>query len=162
MRNTIKGFNQNKIIKYDLDIKDVMILRYFVDFMNTDKMTSVVIDNKVYYWVNYKKIKEDLPILKINNNDAFRKRFKKLEDAGILIHHHSKEGGSYSYYNLGEKYYDLTTSDEEEVICEEAPSDLKLVPSELKSAPVSIKISTPTDKKHEQNNLSTKYNYIYI
>ena len=29
MRYSIEGFSQEKLIKYDLDLKDVMLLRYF-------------------------------------------------------------------------------------------------------------------------------------
>lgn len=151
MKNTIEGFNQNKLLEYDLDIKDAMILRYCVDFMNTGRMSSVVVNNKVYYWVSYKHIKEDLPILKINNNDALRKRFKKLEEAGLIEHHHRKDGGSYSYYRLSEKYYELITIGEEKVITQELPSDSE-------SGDVVTESSTPTDKSQEQNNLSTKDN----
>ena len=107
MRYSIEGFSQEKLIKYDLDLKDVMLLRYFLDFINSDTMSKIIINNKPFYWLRYQKLQEDLPILGINNRLVLRRRLKKLEDKKILEHYHKLEGGSFSYYALGENFEEL-------------------------------------------------------
>ena len=107
MRYSIEGFSQEKLIKYDLDLKDVMLLRYFLDFINSDTMSKIIINNKPFYWLRYQKLQEDLPILGINNRLVLRRRLKKLEEKKILEHYHKLEGGSFSYYALGENFEEL-------------------------------------------------------
>ncbi|MDY3829086.1 MAG: hypothetical protein SOZ71_10020 [Clostridium sp.] len=107
MRYSIEGYSQEKLIKYDLDLKDVMLLRYFLDFINSDTMSKIIINNKTFYWLKYQKLQEDLPILGINNRLVLRRRLKKLEEKKILEHYHKLEGGSFSYYALGENFEEL-------------------------------------------------------
>lgn len=116
MKNSILGFSQEKLMKFGLDIKDAMLLRYFVDFRGTGKMKSIIIDDICYYWLCYDSLRNDIPILGINTNDGLRKRLKKLENKKILGHYHKLEGGSYSYYSLGENYIDLINDKGEEKV----------------------------------------------
>lgn len=163
LKNTISGFNQSKLLEYGLDLKDAMLLRYFVDFRDTESMSMIIVDNKPYYWLNYKHMKEDIPLIGISSNDALRNRFKKLEKCKVLGHYHKLEGGSYSYYCLGENYPNLikTNSDDKDFNNYDT-ADKKTEGYKLKSATLPIEISTPTDKNRQQNNLSTKdSNYIY-
>ena len=141
MKFTMSGFNQKKLIEFGLDLKDAALLRYFIDFKDTNSMSMIIVDNKPYYWVKYEHLKNDLPILGINNNDALRRRLKKLESAGILGHYHKLEEGSYSYYCVGDNYKNLLVSDDEIVdfnnytppTQKSHPSDQKVVPLRLKS-----------------------------
>lgn len=126
MKNSILGFSQRKLMEYGLDIKDAMLLRYFIDFMGTGKMTSIIIDDVCYYWVKYEHLKNDIPILGITSNDGLRKRLKKLENKKILGHYHKLEGGSYSYYSVGENYINLitdNTKESKEKVVESTTSD---------------------------------------
>jgi len=163
LKNTISGFNQSKLIEYGLDLKDAMLLRYFVDFRDTESMTMVIVDGKPYYWLNYKHMKEDIPLIGINSNDALRNRFKKLEKCKVLGHYHKLQGGSYSYYCLGKNYPNLIKNNvDDRDFNNYDTADKKTEGCELKSAPLPIEISTPTDRNRQQNNLSTKdKKYIY-
>ena len=152
MKYTINGFSQEKLIKYGLDLKDTILLRYFIDFRDTASMSTLIVDGKPYYWIKYEHLKEDLPILEIKNNDTLRRRLKKLEEAGILGHYHKLKGGSYSYYCIGENYSDLITSEEDKDFNTITPPTQKSYPSDSKVVP-------PPTQKSEQNNPSTK---IYI
>ena len=107
MKYTMFGFNQEKLVEYDLDLVDAAILRYFIDFKETEDMLIEIVDNKPYYWLNYTKLKETIPVIKIKNNDVIRRRLKKLEDCGVLEHYFKKEGGSYSFYRPGKRYVEL-------------------------------------------------------
>lgn len=157
MKNTIVGFNQRKLIKFNLDLKDALLLRYFVDFRDTERMSMIKLDNKPYYWLNYKHLKEDIPIIGIKSNDALRRRLKKLEECKILGHYHKLQGGSYSYYCLGENYPLLILDLKDKKLDfnnYDSPIE-NLYDRDLKVAPLKIKsCSLPTENK-EQNNLSS-------
>ena len=96
MKYTLHGFNQQKACELDLGLDELAILRWFIDFRDTDRMEHREIDGKVYYWVVYSKVLEDLPILKCNIRSIGNK-FKNLENAGILLHKTFKKGGTFSY-----------------------------------------------------------------
>lgn len=162
MKFTMSGFNQRKLIEFGLDLKDAALLRYFIDFKDTNSMTMIVVDNKPYYWVKYEALKYDLPILGINSHVVLRRRLKKLEDCGVLEHYHKLKGGSFSYYAIGKNYKCLL---EEESVkdfnnfegnSEITPQTQKFNPLNSKVQPLKPESLTPQTKKFKQNNPSTK------
>ena len=112
MKYTVEGFNQEKAIELGLDVDDLIILRWFVDFSNN--MKQKVIEETTYYWVTYEKLLNDLPILNVKKR-ALQYKLDKLIRAKILIHKNIKEGGNFSYYGFGENYSSLI-ADTEKVI----------------------------------------------
>lgn len=143
MKYTIFGFSQSKAVEFGLDLIDLQLLRWFVDFRQTDRMYSKILDDKEYYWINYQAVIEDLPILCIASKDALYRRFKKLVNCGVLQHRHCKQQGSFSYYTIGANYCVLL-------------SDQKPNPTDQKSDPYGSKVGPPTDQKSEQIDPSTK------
>lgn len=148
MRYTIEGFSQARSLEFNLDVVDLVILRWIVDFYNTDKMMKMQVDNKVYFWVKYEAVIEDLPILNINTKDSLYRRLKKLVMCGVLEHKTIKQGGTFSMYRFGDRYKFLL-------------SDEKSEGTDEKSEGVRMKSRTGTDEKSEQNinilnNKSTK------
>ncbi len=109
MKHTIMGFQQEKLIELGLDIQDAAILRYFIDFKNTDAMKAEIKEDKVYYWVVYEAVEAELPMLGLQKR-AIMKRFLKLRDVGVLTHYTKKTGGTYSFFGIGERYLELITS----------------------------------------------------
>ncbi len=109
MKFTVMGFSQravldiNEISENKLDIIDLTILRWFVDFCHTDKMAKMIENNETYYWVKYQAVLDDLPILKIGRR-MLATRFQKLVDVGILKNLLRKNGGTYTLYTFGDKY----------------------------------------------------------
>lgn len=103
MRYNIYGFSQKKLIDYGLDSIDAMLLRYFVDFKVTGKMVTKIIDGKNYYWVQYKKVIEEYPILGLKDDSIYR-RFKNMTKKSILQHKTVRDRGVYSFYNLGAEF----------------------------------------------------------
>lgn len=106
MKYSFLGYNVKKIMELDLDVKDLAILRYFDDFMESGKMNYEVIEGVKYYWISYKNIEDELPFLGLGKRSIMM-RMLKLRDLGILAHYTKKEGGTFSYYSLGEKYKEL-------------------------------------------------------
>jgi len=109
MKYTIMGFSQEKLVELGLDTLDVMILRYFIDFKEGMGMKSKVIEGRAYYWLQYDGVIKELPILNMKKC-TIQSRLFKLRDAGVLTHRVVREGGTYSYFGIGEKYEELITS----------------------------------------------------
>lgn len=84
MKYTIEGFSQQVQLDLSIDVVDLCILRWFVDFQATGKMELLQKDGKAYYWVNYGYLIDQMPGLYINNRDIIGRRFKKLVKAGVL------------------------------------------------------------------------------
>ena len=103
------GFSQQIAADYGLDLNDLAILRWFVDFKESSNMRSMEIDGDVYYWVFYEKISEELFIIKLQKS-AIYKRLKKMCDCDILKKKTVSCGGNYSYFALGENYEELIKS----------------------------------------------------
>lgn len=103
------GFSQQIAADYGLDLNDLAILRWFVDFKESSNMRSMKIDGDVYYWVFYEKISEELFIIKLQKS-AIYKRLKKMCDCDILKKKTVSCGGNYSYFALGENYEELIKS----------------------------------------------------
>ncbi len=109
MKYTMLGFSQQIAADYGLDLNDLAILRWFVDFKESGNMRSMEIDRNVYYWVLYEKISEELFIIKLQKS-AIYKRLKKMCDCDILKKKTVSCGGNYSYFALGENYQELIKS----------------------------------------------------
>ncbi len=109
MKYTMLGFSQQIAADYGLDLNDLAILRWFVDFKESGNMRSMKIDGDVYYWVFYDKISEELFIIKLQKS-AIYKRLKKMCDCDILKKKTVSCGGNYSYFALGENYQELIKS----------------------------------------------------
>ena len=111
MKLSIMDYHQPTAVAYGLNMDDLLLLKWFVDFRNTDRMELVMVEGEAYYWVKYDKVIEDLPILNISNKDVLRRRFKKLCEAKVLKFHLEKnKKGTFTYYNT-DKRYQLLLSD---------------------------------------------------
>jgi hypothetical protein len=110
MKYTLYGFSQSKAIEFGLDLNDLVILRYIVDFKDSKNMKTEVVDGECYYWVKYQGILQELPILKIKKDSIYR-RLKAMCKIGILKHKTFKRSGTYSFYTLGPRYISLISSD---------------------------------------------------
>lgn len=110
MKWTILGFNQSELIDLKITLDETLILRYFVDFKDSGKMVKEYMKDDMYYWINYEKLKEQLPILDISKDRIYRK-LKHLCKVGVLKHKTKRKGGVFSFYALGDKYYKLITDD---------------------------------------------------
>lgn len=83
MRDYILGYNQAVLIKNDLNLTDVLLLKYLEEYFSSGFADKLKINNQDFYLVYYKKILNDLPILNIGY-DMLRKKFKVLEEKGFL------------------------------------------------------------------------------
>ena len=65
MKYTIEGFNQRYAISMGLNSEDLVLLRWFVDFKDTNDMKKIYLSevNDMGYWVSYSYLIQELPIL---------------------------------------------------------------------------------------------------
>lgn len=118
MKYTIMGFSQSEIVDIiesgtKIDATDLLILRWFVDFSHSGKMAISIIGSEQYYWVNYKSVLEDLPMLSIGKR-MLALRLQKLVSCGILKSYIRKDCGTFTMYSFGERYSRLICSDSAE------------------------------------------------
>ncbi|MDU4596491.1 DnaD domain protein [Clostridium botulinum] len=143
MKYTICGFSQEKLLEFNLDFTDALILRYFVDFKDTGDMVMEIHEGKPYYWLKYSALINEIPIIKIKSKDVLRRRLKKLEECGVLEFYLKKEGGTYSFYALGPNYPIL--------ISKNSVPTQKSEGSTQKSSPTYSKVGRGHTQKSEQN-----------
>ena len=119
MKFEIVGFNQvealelTKIIekgtKHEkseirLDVLDLVILRWFVDYFPT--LPKIVVNEVPFCNLSgefLRKVREDLPMLNLKER-AIADRFIKMGELGVLKHITHRVGGTYALYTFGENY----------------------------------------------------------
>lgn len=107
MKYTILGFSQRRAVELGLDLKHLMVLRWFVDFKDSGKMTTKMFEDDKYYWVKYDGLIQALPILKTTSEDTVYRYLKKLSKVGVLKHRTLKQNGVWSFYTIGDLYKEL-------------------------------------------------------
>ena len=112
MKYTISGFSQLAAVNFNLDSVDLHMLRWIVDFIDSNRMRCMTLDGEKYYWVSYQGLIDDLPILYLKK-DAIYKRLKRMCELGILKKKTVFSGGKFSYFTYGENFNELFKSYEE-------------------------------------------------
>lgn len=101
MKWTTQGLQMDELCRLQFDTVDVTILRYIIDFFSTNKMYMKVVDDKIYFWINYQTILNDLPILRINNRRTLARRFDNYVEKGLM--HKLEVRGNDEYLYSGKK-----------------------------------------------------------
>lgn len=151
MKYTIEGFSQEKLVEYGLDAKDAILLRWIVDFYNTGKMKIYELEGKRYFWVHYKTLIKEIPILNIKKR-ALATRMQKMCDCKLLEFYLEKTTqGTYTYYRFIENALEqlLTKADSR------SNDNRGAVQTTVRTAVQ----TTPKDSSlriHQQNNIPSK------
>lgn len=117
---SILGFSQSKLIETDLDLTEILLLKYILQACGTPKMKHILDDDEhPLVWIQHKKLSEDLPILKLSEG-VLRNKLLKLKQQGYIQSKTlANEGirGTRTYYGLTEKtmslIYDVNTNQNE-------------------------------------------------
>ena len=92
LRFSILGFSQERALniravdnnkELRLDVYDLLLLSQIADFPNRSNVMKIIEEEKIYYWIAYSQILEELPILNLKKQ-ALRDRFDKLVTLGLL------------------------------------------------------------------------------
>ena len=115
LSNYNKDKPKNKQIK--LDLKDLVIFEYIAQFCLSDnekiKNNRIVVNDREYTHIAYKKIIEDNPFLDfntINPSKILAKRLNKLFKLNLLDKYFAKENGNKTYFSLLPQGYTLITT----------------------------------------------------
>ena len=74
MRVEVLGFKQEELMKQGVSLDEALILRDIEDIINSGKPrhTSVKKMGKMYHWIFYNKVLDDIPILNISKERLAR------------------------------------------------------------------------------------------
>ena len=109
MKYNLQGFSQEVASELNIDGIDLYLLRWFVDFKDTNQMDTKIVDGEVYYRIYHKKVSEDMPILHLQKTAIYR-RLKKLCKAQIFKKTVVRERGTFTYYAIGPNYIRLISN----------------------------------------------------
>lgn len=84
MKYTIEGFYQPSLVDAGLDVTDAMILRWFIDFSGSGAMFSRKMPDGIYFYVRYKSVAEEFPVLGITSVRGITRRFDVYVEKGLL------------------------------------------------------------------------------
>ncbi len=94
-----------------VDIIDLAIFDAFKEFANGTKCEKKIgADGRIWFWISYKLIIEEIPYCNINTNDGIYRRMKNLQAAGIIDFHHDNQRIGKTFFTWGTAY-DLLISD---------------------------------------------------
>lgn len=127
MRNSIMGFNQERLIEVQnddlkLDMTDLLLMDYIQKALSQPSMEKKVDEyNQPYVWLKHQKILEDLPILNIKES-MLKKRIAKLVDLGLIktMRNTNIIRGSKSYYTITE-LFEYLQMDNDTTKCKKLP-----------------------------------------
>ena len=116
MRKYTMGFSQARLIELGVNLTQAAILRWFIDFKDTDRMKRIIVEDKPFYWISYKKVADDNPLLGIKSDGSYKepsrdtiyRHFQKLVKAGILEMVCIKEQ---TFFATGKEYKTLVAED---------------------------------------------------
>ena len=61
----IHGFLSSRLKEVGISHDQSLVIRYLLNFINSNKMEKILVDGEFYYWVKYEKVVTDLDILGI-------------------------------------------------------------------------------------------------
>lgn len=102
MKHTIAGMQQTELLRLGLNHTDAEILGCAHDFFSSGKTFIKVEDNKVWFWLLYEKIIEDLPAIGIKSPKSIAAIFRKFIKAGVI--EKKLVQGKDEYMQHGKKY----------------------------------------------------------
>jgi hypothetical protein len=162
----LTNYNKDKPKKEQikLDYKDLVIFEYIAQFCLSDnekiKQNRIVIDEKEYTHIAYKKIIEDNPFLDfntINPSKILANRLNKLYKLNLLDKYFAKENGNKTYFTLLPQGYTLITSGLEGVLPEGYKAYNHKVRRDITSGLDNSNINIDSKKIDNKNSVSPIY-----
>ena len=168
----IHGFLTSRLREEKISHDESLVIRYILNFINSNKMEKILVDGEFYYWIKYEKIVSDLDILglkkqalsdmmiydlgvkpldwedRLNSmSDSSRKKKSKSKFIGIFKRYTKKDSeGTKSYFAPTDKLYSLLPNITED--------DCDMLPQSKKDLPA------PTDKPQSNSNNNNSSNSI--
>lgn len=172
MKHSILGFYQEEVLKCKttidvngkekeicIDVTDLLILQCVADFMNRQHIYKYMINDKLYFSIQYKALLEDLPILNISKQ-ALRDRIDKLVLFNLLEKEVTRnEQGSFVVFRIGTRYEQFVYNKTGVPVCSEVEGGVYQTTQGCVSNYTpknSSTINSSTIKEKEDNKLSSQ------
>lgn len=105
MKYSILGFNQAKVMETDLDLTDLVLLKYIIESCGSTNMWHKLDSNGMpRVWISHTHLCSDLPILRISEG-TLRNRLSSLSQRGYInttVVANDSGRGSRTYYGITE------------------------------------------------------------
>ena len=140
----IHGFLSSRLKEEKISHDESLVIRYLLNFINSNKMEKILVNGEFYYWVKYEKVATDLDILGVKKQaisdmliydlgekpsdweerlnsmkESSRKKKMKSKFIGVFKRYTKKDTeGTKSYFAPTEKLYSLLpniTEDDEDM-----------------------------------------------
>lgn len=114
LRFSILGFSQERALEIrateggkemKLDVIDLLLLSQVADFPNRSNVMKIIEEDKIFYWIAYSEMIEELPILCLKKQ-ALRDRFDKLVTLGLL-EKKTRKSNNMTFFRLTSLYEKL-------------------------------------------------------
>lgn len=92
---------------FDLDLVDLALFDFVSRYAHAPEVARLVEDGKVYYWVAYAKIIEEMPLLGLKTKDAVYRRIRNLIRAGVFEEYGRNREIGKTYFAFGANYRKL-------------------------------------------------------
>jgi len=96
----------------DLIFCHAAIVDWFTKFTHSPKINRLEHEGKIYYWLQYEKCRDELPILGFSNKDSIRNLIRALCSEGILEAHPKNKQMGRSYFAFGDRYVLTNSTDD--------------------------------------------------
>ncbi len=102
MNSAYGSYSQPRLVELHMTCEHVACLDWFVSFMGTSKVRSILVDERQWVQVSFKTVVADLPILGLGERQV-RRKFEDLVDSGVL----SKrvDGKQATYFRINDSVY---------------------------------------------------------
>ncbi|MGL4849198.1 MAG: conserved phage C-terminal domain-containing protein [Clostridium sp.] len=110
MNKFIFGFNQEVFMEEELDLKDLLLLKYINDVILKKCFLKKKIDGEVFYWIKMDGILEAYPGIALKK-PILRRRLKNLVEKGFLDYRLVHGNGTFSFYKKGKFFENIYRED---------------------------------------------------
>jgi hypothetical protein len=142
--------NQKELSKTDFDLVDGAILDYLYFICNSKNQKIEEQRINGYTWVDYNKILDDNPLLRIKSKGALSRRIKRMEQSGLIKSNERRKNG----HKL--KYFVLTKKSDSLFIQSNNPIHEQENPIHLHSFPIDENEPISTTKDYTNKNKTIK------
>ena len=183
----IHGFLSSRLKEVGISHDQSLVIRYLLNFINSNKMEKILVDGEFYYWVKYEKVVTDLDILGIKKqaisdmlcydlgvkpNDweerlnsmsaSTRKKREKAKFLGIFKRYTKKDAeGTRSYFAPTDLLYSLLpniTEDDEDMKNKKASTGATVKATNTNKNNIDTNIIPQNNKKYSPKNKENKKN----
>jgi hypothetical protein len=166
----IHGFLTSRLREEKISHDESLVIRYILNFINSNKMEKILVDGEFYYWIKYEKIVSDLDILGIKKqalsdmmiydlgvkpldwedrlhsmSESSRKKKSKSKFIGIFKRYTKKDSeGTKSYFAPTDKLYSLLPNITED--------DCDMLPQSKKAVTAGTDTTNSNSKNNNSNN----------